>query len=303
VGANNISVIDRANPPNKRHSPRLALNLAVGLLLGLFGGVLAAFVLHYLDRTVKTPDALLRITGRPVLGVIPLLEDGTTPAQATADLRSPFSEAYRSVRTALQFATAHGIPRSLLITSAAATEGKTTSAVELARNIAQLGLKVALVDADLRNPSVHKLLDLPNDTGLSSFLSGAAGEQDALQSLPGQTLSVITSGPLPPSPPELLASDRLPALLASLRERFDVVVLDGPPVLGLADAPLLAHHVEATVLVAAAEQTRNDALETALGRLHTAHAHVLGTLLTRFDMKRKGEGYGYTYYSYGGAKP
>jgi capsular exopolysaccharide synthesis family protein len=259
--------------------------------------------MHYVDRTVKTPDGLLKITCRPVLGVIPLLEEGTTPEEATADLRSPFSEAYRSVRTSLQFATANGIPRSLLITSAAATEGKTTSAIELARNISQLGLKVALVDADLRNPSVHKILGLPNDTGLSSFLSGAVAEQDTVQLLPGQTLSVVTSGPLPPSPPELLASDRLPALLASLRERFDVVVVDGPPVLGLADAPLLAHHVDGTVLVAAAEQTHSDALATALGRLHTAHAHVLGTLLTRFDMKRKGEGYGYTYYSYGGARP
>ncbi|MGQ4659009.1 polysaccharide biosynthesis tyrosine autokinase [Lysobacter sp. F6437] len=302
VGANNISVIDRAVVPNGRHSPRLALNLAVGLLLGLFGGVLLAFLLHHLDRTVKTPAALRDLTGRPVLGVIPLLGENTTPAQAAADLRSPFAEAYRSVRTALQFATPHGLPHSLLITSANATEGKTTSAVELARNIAQLGKRVVLVDADLRNPSLHRVLGLSNGVGLSSVLSGAVEQGSALQRLEDQKLSVMTSGPLPPSPPELLAGDRLTALMQALRADFDVIVLDGPPVLGLADAPLLAHQAEATVLVAAAEATRSDALQIAIQRLTSVRARILGTLLTRFDLKRKGEGYSYTYYSYGGDK-
>src|SRR5690606_2811664 len=110
------------------------------------------------------------------------------------------------------------------------------------------------------------------------------------------------SGPLPPSPPELLAGDNLAGLLQNLRERFDVVILDGPPVLGLADAPLLSHAVDATVVVVAAEQTHSDALQVALQRLAAARARVLGTVLTRFDIKRKGEGYGYTYYSYGAEK-
>lgn len=299
VGANNISVIDRAIVPEKRHSPRLALNLAVGLLLGSFLGVLVAFLLHHLDRTVKTPDALRELIGRPVLGVIPLLAEGTTPAQAANDLRSPFAEAYRSLRTALQFSTPHGLPHSLLVTSANAAEGKSTTALELARNIAQLGKRVVLIDADLRNPSVHRLLGLANGTGLSNVLAGAAEASAALQSLGDIKLSVMTSGPLPPSPPELLAGDRLSALMHTLRQDFDVIVLDGPPVLGLADAPLLAHRVEATLLVAAAEQTRGDALQIALQRLLSVRAHVLGSLLTSFDLQRKGEGYGYTYYSYG----
>ena len=306
VGTNNISVVDRAEVPNKRHSPRLLLNLAVGLLLGLFAGVLAAFLLHHLDRSIHSSKALEALTDRPVLGVIPRLAEGMTPATASADLRSPFSESYRSVRTALQFATTHGLPHSLLITSPGQGEGKTTTALELARNIALLGRRVVLVDADLRNPSIHRLLDISNTVGLSNILSGAADASAAVQASTERNLSIITSGPLPPSPPELLAGDALPALLETLRQRFDTIVLDGPPVLGLADAPLLAHHIEATLLVAAAETTRSDALQGALQRLLAAHAHVLGTLLTRFDLKGKGAGYGYggyAYYAYGSDKP
>jgi capsular exopolysaccharide synthesis family protein len=175
--------------------------------------------------------------------------------------------------------------------------------MELARNIAQLGKRVVLVDADLRNPSLHHLTGLANNMGLSNVLAGAAEVGDVLQKGSEPNLSVITSGPLPPNPPELLAGERLPQLLAVLRDRFDIVVLDGPPVLGLADAPLLAHLAEGTLVVAAAEQTRSDTLQSALQRLRRAHARVTGTLLTRFDLKGKGESYGYggyTYYSYGG---
>ena len=303
VGTNNISVIDRAEVPNRRHSPRLSLNLAVGLLLGLFAGVLAAFLLHHLDRSIHSAKALEALAHAPVLGVIPRLADGVTPATAAADLRSPFAESYRSVRTALQFATSHGLPYSLLITSPGPGEGKSTTARELARNIAQLGKRVLLVDADLRNPSQHQLNDLSNQAGLSNVLAGGASAEQVVQASGEPNLSVITSGPLPPNPPELLAGERLAELLESLRGRFDMLVLDGPPVLGLADAPLLAHAVEATILVAAAEQTRSDSLQGACQRLASAHARIIGTLLTRFDLRRKGESYGYggyTYYSYGG---
>ncbi|MDR7135863.1 capsular exopolysaccharide synthesis family protein [Lysobacter niastensis] len=298
IGANNISVVDRAQVPDFPHSPRKALNLAVGLLLGGFLGVLLAFLLHYLDKAVHNPKALETASRRPVLGAIPLLGKGATPAQAVADLRSPFSEAYRSVRTALQFATSSGLPRSLLISSAGPAEGKTTTAVELARNIAQLGKRVVLIDADLRKPSVHRALGLTNEAGLSNLLAGAAASAQVVQTM-GDGLSVITSGPIPPSPPELLGGHAFAELLQELGQRFDVVVLDGPPVLGLADAPLLAHHAAATLLVAAAGETRSDAIDAALRRLNATGARVLGSVLTRFDAKRQGENYGYAY-EYGG---
>lgn len=304
VGANNIFIVDRAEAPSGPFKPNLLRNLALALLVGGMLAVLAAFALHYLDRTIHSPKALEALTQRPVLGVIPKLPANTTPAQAAADLRSPFSEAYRSVRTALQFATAHGLPGTLLVTSPGAGEGKTTTAMELAANIAQLGKRVLLVDADLRNPSLHKLLGVSNAVGLSSLLAGAAEADAALQATAEPNLSVIASGPLPPNPPELLAGDGLQALLDALRPRFDVIVLDGPPVLGLADAPLLAHRAEATLLVATADETRSDALAGALQRLQAAQARVLGTVLTRFDLaKHDNYGYGgYSYYSYLGDK-
>lgn len=300
VGANNVSVIDRADVPERRHSPRIPLNLAVGLLLGLFGGVLTAFLLHHLDRRVHSPQDLEEAVSLALLGAIPQLGKGVTPAIASNDARSPFAESYRSVRTALQFATSHGLPKTLLITSAGPSEGKSTTAHELARNIAQIGKRVVLVDADLRNPSLHHVTGLSNTRGLSNVLANAADVQDVAREV--GDFHVITAGPLPPNPPELLSGTRLPDVLAALRERFDVVILDGPPVLGLADAPLLAHVADATVLVAAAEQTRRDALRGALRRLQAAQAHVVGALLTRFDLQRKGDDYGYgayTYYSYG----
>lgn len=299
VGANNISVIDRADVPDKRHSPRIPLNLAVGLLLGGMAGVLAAFLLHHLDRTIHTPQALAALVPLPVLGAIPKLPEGTSPQQASQDVRSPFSESYRSVRTALQFATENGLPRRLLLTSSGPGEGKTTSATELARNIAQLGKRVVLVDADLRNPSVHRVTGIPNGVGLSNILAGAAEPADALRQGSEPGLSVITSGPLPPNPPELLAGERLAHLLDALSAQFDVVVIDGPPVLGLADAPLLANAAGATVLAVGADDTRSDSVQHALQRLAAAQARVIGTLLTRFDIDRKGQAYGYTYYAYG----
>nr|WP_036165549.1 polysaccharide biosynthesis tyrosine autokinase [Lysobacter dokdonensis] len=300
VGANNVSVIDRAFVPERRHSPRIPLNLAVGVLLGLFAGVLTAFLLHHLDRRMHSPQALEEALGLPVLGAIPRLPNGTSPQMASTDARSPFAEAYRSVRTSLQFATDHGLPRSLLITSAGPSEGKSTTARELARNIAQTGKRVVLVDADLRKPSLHRLLDVSNASGLSNVLAGAADIADVLRAAPGETFSVITAGPLPPNPPELLAGDRLARMLDALRDRFDIVVIDGPPVLGLADAPLLAHVAEGTLLIAAAGHTRRDALRGALRRLSSTRGRMLGTLLTRFDLERKGDDYGYGSYAYYG---
>jgi capsular exopolysaccharide synthesis family protein len=310
VSSNNISVVDRGELPIGRHKPSLKLNLAIGLLLGAMLGVLLALLLEYLDDTVKTPEDIEKKLHLVQLGIIPRLDKGILPDAALKDLRSGFAEAYRSVRTALQFSTERGVPQVLAVTSTQPGEGKTTTAKSLARNFAQLGKRVLLVDADLRNPALHRAFATENNTGLSNCLSGAAKAGQCIQRLE-PNISVITSGPLPPNPAELLASARMTSLLTQARERFDQIIIDAPPVLGLADAPILANLAEGTLLVVESGKSRVGAVQVSIKRLLAARAHLIGAVLTKFDAKAAGYGYGYggygynsyQYYSYGAEAP
>ena len=306
VRANNISIIDRAEVPGGRFKPNLVLNLAIGLLLGGMLGVLAALLLEFLDDTLKTPDDIEQKLKLPVLGVIPKLGPKESVVAMAADSRSAFSEAYRSVRTALQFSTDHGVPKTLLITSAGPGEGKSTAAVLLARNFAQLGKRVLLIEADLRSPSLHRVLGLRGkDVGLSNLLSGACSAADATLATDDERLSVILAGPLPPNPAELLAGSKMVSLLTVAAERYDQVIVDSPPVLGLADAPILANAMDGTLMVVNSAKTKINAAQAALKRLLHARARVVGALLSKYDARAAGYGYGYgykyeSYYAYGG---
>ncbi len=301
VRSNNISIIDRAEVPGGRFSPNLTLNLAVGLLLGLILGVLLAFVLEFLDDTLKTPEDVEQRLKLAVLGIIPRLVK-QSPIEAVKDPRSAFSESYRSVRTALQFSTDHGVPRVLLITSAGPGEGKSTTALTLARNFAQMGKRVLLIEADLRNPSLHKVMDLRAEVGLSNVLAGAHSLADAVLDTAEERLKVILAGPLPPNPAELLSGSRLVSLLTIAAERYDQVIIDGPPVMGIADAPILANVADGTMLVVHSGKTRITTAQAAVKRLQVARAHLIGSVLTQYDAKVAGYGYNYEgYYAYGGA--
>ena len=299
VGTNNISIVDRAIVPTGRFKPNLPLNLAIGLLLGLMLGMLIAFVLEFLDDTLKGPEDVEAHLRLAVLGIIPHLRKQTV-ADAMADPRSAFAEAYRSVRTALQFSTDQGVPKVLLVTSASASEGKSTTAQTLARNFAQLGKRVLLVEADLRNPSLHRALGVRSDTGLSSLLSGAATASQVIMDTDDERLKVILAGPLPPNPAELLTGSRLLSMLTVAAEKYDQVIIDGPPVLGIADAPILSNVAGGTLLVVQAGETRIKTAQAALKRLTAARARVIGALITHYDAKVAGYGYDYaSYYSYG----
>ncbi len=303
VRSNNISIIDRAEVPNWRFKPNLALNLAIGLLLGGMLGVLMAFLLEFLDDTIKTPEDVEQKLKLPVLGVIPELGTKESVVAAMADPQSAFAEAYRSVRTALQFATDHGVPKTLLITSAGPGEGKSTTALTLARKFTQLGKRVLLVEADLRNPSLHRTFGQPGQqVGLSNLLAGACTLAEATVDGDSPLLKVILAGPLPPNPAELLSSSKLVSLLTVAGERFDQIIIDGPPVLGLADAPILANATEGTLVVIHSGQTKIGAAQAALKRLLAARARIVGGLLTKYDSRAAGYGYGYGYeghYAYG----
>jgi polysaccharide biosynthesis transport protein len=306
VGANNVFVVDRADLPRNPSSPQMSRDLLLALFFGLGAGLAAAYVLERFDDKIRFVEEVERITGLATLGVIPRVSGPTRIETEIVDPRSAMSEAYRSLCTALQFSTESGLPRTLFVTSAGPAEGKSLTSLAVAKHFATIGLKVLLIDGDLRNPSLHAKLGLDSSVGLSNYLTGACSPPDTFQKTAIPNLAFMPSGPLPPNAADLLASSRLFSLLSIGLEVFDLVILDGPPVMGLADAPLLSSAASATIFVVGAGQARTGVVRGALKRLQYARGVVIGTVLTKHDARGAGYGYGYGYggygYGYGGGE-
>ncbi len=304
VDTNNVSIVDPAELPLAPYKPRIPFIVVLAAVLGLLGGVFLAFVVDFLDDTIQRPEDLEQRLGLPLFGLIPAVEPSEEGVDAAllsvAEPTGAVAEAYRSVRTALLFATPDGAPKVLQITSAAAGEGKSTSSLNIAVSFTQMGQKVLLVDADLRNPSLHHLTGLPNHTGLSNVIVGETDAKDAVQATSVTGLFVMTSGPIPPNPAELLGGPGMAELIERVRGHFDYVIVDGPPVLGLADALVLANRVDATLITVSAGETRMGHLEAVLKRLRHAHAHVIGGLLCKVREDHGDHSYYHAYYYYGG---
>jgi capsular exopolysaccharide synthesis family protein len=299
AGANNIFVVDRAELPGAPSSPRISRSLLLSLLFGFGAGVVAAYVLERLDDTVTSPMEIERITGLPTLGIIPKVA-GPKPVEAEfVDPRSDISEAYRSLCASLQFSTEGGLPRTLFVTSGGPSEGKSLTSLAVARHFATMGHRVLLVDADLRNPSLHTKLGRANSIGLGDYLAGHCSPPETFQATSLPNLAFMSSGAVTANAADLLAGSRLFSLLSTGLEVFNLIVIDGPPVVGLADAPLLSSAASASLMVIGAGQVRTAMVRTALGRLRYARGNVIGTVLTKYDAKRAGYGYGYGY-GYGG---
>ena len=301
IGSNNIAVIDPAEVPEAPFKPNPKTYLLVGVLLGLFGGAGLAFLFEKLDDTVKLPEDMERLR-LATLGVIPLTRGGGGDAPPLHlithyDPRSGVAEAYRSLRTALTFSTNVGAPKVLHMASASQGEGKSTSAINLAIGFTQLGQTVLLIDCDLRRPSLHRMLQMDAEKGLSHYLAGEAKPSEVSHPAGLPNLFVIPAGPLPPNPGELLASARMVDLLALATEKFDRVIIDSPPVLGLADALILSNLAQHTVMVVAAGKTSRAHLLASLKRLRGARANLLGGLLTMLDARETGYRY-YQSYEY-----
>jgi capsular exopolysaccharide synthesis family protein len=291
-------VIQRAPIPTSPIRPRKATNLAFSALLALCVAAGVAFLQEQFDDHVRSPEEIERITGLPTMGHVPLL-----PAQGphiVADLpaNSHVAEAYRGLRSGIGFAGIDAPIRRLMVTSAAKGEGKTVTSVNLAISMAMDGKRVVLVDADLRRPNVHKVLDLPAAPGLSEVLAGMKGLEDALQETGIPNLRALCAGPLPPTPAELLGSAAVDGLLARLEEEADVAIFDTPPCMPVTDPLLLAGRVDGVLIVLNAAETRKGAFKRAVELLSRAHGRILGVVLNRISPEHGGAYY-YHYYHYG----
>lgn len=301
------TVIDRALVPLSPFAPRLTRNLVIALVLGLMGGVGLALLLNLLDNTVHDPEELERLVHLASLGLVPKLEGKQlargTPVPLMSHLQRDqgLSEAYRSIRTSLMFATPGGAPRVLMVTSATASEGKSTSICNLGIVLAQTGASVLLVDADLRKPVLHKLFKVPRGPGLTEYL--VRGECEHLRPTGIENLSLLTCGTPPPNPAEMLGSPATERVLGELAARFDFVLVDSAPVLGLADAIVLSTKVEGVVLVAAVGRVNRGGLREAVKRLRAVDAPLVGSVLNLVEA-HSGEYAYYThyYYNYGAAR-
>jgi capsular exopolysaccharide synthesis family protein len=303
VGTNNIAVIDEARVPTRPSSPQMVVNLLLALLAGLMLAAIIVFVIENLDEAIRNSQQVQERLGIPLLGAIPV-GDAEEPLELLLDPKSTLSEAYMTVRTNIGFATDHGAPRSLSVASTSQAEGKSTTSISLAAMLARTGKKVILLDLDLRRPALAKRLGVNGRVGVSNYLSGDDNWQAMLQDSKFPNLSFMAAGPIPPSAPELLSSDRLNRLVSALTEQFDHVILDGPPMLALADAQIIAKAVEGVVFVIESGRTPVRAVDAALGRLRGNDIRLFGAVLTKYRAQVSSYGYGYTYdsqYRYGSA--
>jgi len=334
IKTSNIKVIDEAEVPGGPIDSGKKKTLVMALMLGLFLGFGLIFLVDYLDRTIKTPEEVRTMLGIPGLGIIPSTkakavsayyyshynysygknkdksknknkkENKDSPVIPDIELinfvdsESIFAENYRTIRTSLLLSIPKVPPKIITISSALPEEGKTTTAVNLAVCFSQLQKKVLVIDGDMRKPRVHKILNLKKTPGLSSFLAGRVKFPEILQKTHIPNLFVVSAGPLPPNPAELIDSEVMSAMLKKLMEKVDFIFIDTPPLVGLVDPILFGKHADGMLLVTWAGKTHRNVVEKTQEELDRFNIRTLGVVLNRAAEKRKGYGYDYSYYSY-----
>jgi capsular exopolysaccharide synthesis family protein len=308
---NNVRIIDPAEAETDPVEPNYLRNFVIAIAAGLLTGVSLALFFDYMDTTIKTREEVEAL-GVPFLGIIPsvpgLAGEGWEIARerylySYRYPKSAFAEFIRNIRTTVNFSAREDgkPPRRLLITSAGPREGKTTSSINLGISFASTGRRVCLVDADLRRPSLHHAFGLDNEKGFSSLMEGKHQPEDVVQPTPQEGLFILPSGPRPPNPAEVLGSDSCQRALDLLNERFDLVIIDSPPVVAVTDAVVLANSVDGVIMVVKSFKVARDLVLQAKRQLSDVEARLVGVILNDFDIQRKSYGY-YYYYTYYGAE-
>ncbi|MBO6609848.1 polysaccharide biosynthesis tyrosine autokinase [Altererythrobacter sp.] len=295
VQANNLSVVDRASTPIEPISPNIPLNLIISLLLG---GILSgAFVFgreQFFDM-LRTPDDVRRKLSLPLLGASPRVDADESVQDLVLDPKTEVSEHYASLRSSLILATSHGLPRSLSFTSAVQGEGKSSSCYATAIALARIGKRVLVADLDLRRPNQHRMFELENVDGMSDLLTGNKTMAEVTHATEHEGVFFISSGGIPPNPTDLLAGPNLRQVLNGLASQYDILLIDSPPTLGLADAVEIGSATEGVLFVTEAGRNRAKNVRDSIARLQAGGANVLGVLMTKFDAKSAGYSYSYSY--------
>ncbi len=334
--ASNVFVIDQAEPPLSPSKPKKRQTLFLSALLGLMLGIGLAFFLEYLDNTLKTPEEVERYFHLPSFGVVPdflrlnhrdrgylrkparytsaknqyrVENEGSVshyqprlPDRKLVPYHQPFSivtEAYRTLRTAILLSQAGEPPKTILFTSGTTGEGKTATVVNTALMFAQLGVRVMVIDADLRRPSCHKVLKVENSPGLTNLLTGQSEMEKVIKPTAVDNLFLLSGGSIPPNPTELVGSKKMHETIVSLQEHYDYILIDSPPVMPISDAVLLSTMVDGVVLVVSGQKTPRNVVKEARSRLDHARAKILGVVLNRVNISNGDyRDYCHHYYSY-----
>jgi polysaccharide biosynthesis transport protein len=329
---NNLRVIERASIPKKPVGPKRALMIMLGLAVSLMASVGLVFLLESLDNTIKNTEDVSRYVQLPALGVIPMFaataaqktiankrrkaigagnkdksirlyygpEETPTGPLAILDTRSTAAEAYRALRTSVLLSAAGNPPKTILFTSSQPSEGKTTTVINTAISLAQLGASVVIIDCDLRKPTTHKVLGVNHSRGISTYLSRDVAVDELIQMLPKANISLLPCGPIPPNPAELISSERMKLLLANLAERYDHILIDSPPVISVTDAVILSKMVDGVIMVVHGGRSSREAVRRARQELESVGAKIFGVVLNNVDLRHDSyEGYYYSQYAYG----
>jgi capsular exopolysaccharide synthesis family protein len=288
----NVWILEEAEAPDFPVKPRKYRNILLGIIVGLFGGVGMAFFVEYLDNSIKSPEEVEARTGLPVLGVVPRMKEKGKKMEEVVlkEPRTHLGESYKALRTAVLLSSAETPPKSILVTSMVSGEGKTSTAVNLAVATAMSGYSTLLVDGDLRRPNIHKIFGMRNLKGLSTYLAGVS-DADIIMESPVTNLSIVTPGPVPPNPSELLGSDRLGEIMETFKRKFDIIFFDSAPILTVADSFVLSQNIETCIVVARAGKTTYEMVRRGVRFLQDIRSNVLGLVINAYDEKSGGSYY------------